>query len=292
MTPSPVQHFWSLSVEEQFYVIWPLLLHRPRARRPPAQPAGRGAGPRDAGDGIPRVVGVVLAHLATAGVLHDDHPRSGSSASARCSPWPWPDGPDRGHRRGAPRRSGGWRSSCCSPSRWRCPRGSTGRARGPCSPRCPRRCSSGSAGRVRRTARYGCSGSADGVGRRPVVLDLPLALAGHRPRRVDGRGRRGDGAGLGRWPPGPGLLLPAWLSWRFIESPIHHGRGSATGPRALLAAGSPCRASGCSPPCRCSPCARPSPPRRRVAPCPRCRSSAPRRFSPVSRLPRSTTRAG
>ena len=26
LTPSPVQHFWSLAVEEQFYVIWPLLL--------------------------------------------------------------------------------------------------------------------------------------------------------------------------------------------------------------------------------------------------------------------------
>jgi peptidoglycan/LPS O-acetylase OafA/YrhL len=32
-------------------------------------------------------------------------------------------------------------------------------------------------------------------------------------------------------------IVPAWLSWRFVETPIHHGPGLRDRPRALLAAG-------------------------------------------------------
>src|SRR4051812_16225328 len=57
--PSPVRHFWSLSTEEQFYAVWPLLVATAVAL------AGRGASPRRRRRAVALVLGaVVVAGLA------------------------------------------------------------------------------------------------------------------------------------------------------------------------------------------------------------------------------------
>ena len=196
--PSPVQHFWSLAVEEQFYVIWPLLLIRARARGAASEPTGRRPGPRGPGGVVVRVVGVVLAHLAPAGVLHHDDPGLGARhrGAARRRPRRPAEARDPGPRLGRPglgraRRAG--RRRALAPAGHRLA-GCVGAA----ADAADRGAALGRAGRGRRAARSRVLGTAPMVWVGGLlVLDLPLALAGHHPGRLDRRGVRRDHPGLG-----------------------------------------------------------------------------------------------
>ena len=72
--PSPLQHTWTLAIEEQFYLIWPLILLGPGGRVPAAPaPIGRA-------DGIDStlVAGVALAGaVASALAMACPHPGRG-----------------------------------------------------------------------------------------------------------------------------------------------------------------------------------------------------------------------
>ena len=58
--PTAVQHFWSLSVEEQFYFVWPILILGMRAARPPATVEPRRAVARRARASLVAVVARLL----------------------------------------------------------------------------------------------------------------------------------------------------------------------------------------------------------------------------------------
>ena len=83
--PSPFQHYWSLGVEEQFYLVWPVLIigtawlsgADPSKRRSVAGDAVCG-GPRTGRGGVAGGRRAVDPHVAAVGVLLAAHPGLGA----------------------------------------------------------------------------------------------------------------------------------------------------------------------------------------------------------------------
>ena len=235
--PSPVQHFWSLAVEEQFYVIWPLLLIVLSlvVRRPSRRVVALALGALVASSFVwsvwfshtsPRPaffttttrvwelgIGALLA-VALAGRPRPPTPARGSAALGwaalaalvAVALWlpqdiDWP---------------GAWALLPTVPTAALLWVGWQGPARGPV--------------RVLGTAPMVWVG---GLSYSIYLWHWPVIILG-------GWTAEAFGATIPAW----GLValalasvVPAWLSWRYVESPIHHGPWLRDRPRALLAAG-------------------------------------------------------
>jgi peptidoglycan/LPS O-acetylase OafA/YrhL len=235
--PSPVQHFWSLAVEEQFYVVWPvLLIVLGLVARRPTRPvvlttlgvlvAASFAWSIWFSDTSPRPaffatttrvwelgLGALLA-VALAGRPRPASPVRGSAALGWAALGTLlsvaaflPDGLDW---------PGAWALLATVPTAVLLWVGWQGGAGGPV--------------RV--------------LGWRPMVWIGGLSYSiylWHWPFIVLGEW---TADAVGTTLPGWGKaalalasIVPAWLSWRFVETPIHHGPWLRERPRALLASG-------------------------------------------------------
>jgi peptidoglycan/LPS O-acetylase OafA/YrhL len=235
--PSPAQHFWSLAVEEQFYVVWPLLLIVVAlvVRRPSR-----------------RVVALALGTLVGASFLWSlwfshTSPRPaffttttrvwelgiGALLAVALAGRPRPTAAVRGSA------ALGWAALAVlvAVALW-LPQDIDWPGAWALLPTLP------TAVLLWVGWQAAPSGPVRLLGTAPMVWVGALSYSiylWHWPVIVLG-GWVADDLG-GTLPPwGPALLalasvVPAWLSWRFLESPIHHGPWLRDRPRALLAAG-------------------------------------------------------
>jgi peptidoglycan/LPS O-acetylase OafA/YrhL len=237
LPPSPLQHYWSLAVEEQFYVIWPLLLIGLAVvvRRPSR-----------------RVVGLALGALVTTSFVWSvwfshTSPRPaffttttrvwelgvGALLAVALAGRPRPADPARGSA------ALGWGAlAVLLGVAVALPRGIEWPSAWALLPTVP----------TAVLIWVGWQGSRNGPVR--VLATAPMVWVGalsysiylwHWPVIVLGEWTA-DWAGTTLAPGGRVALAllsvaPAWLSWRFVESPIHHGPWLRDRPRALLASG-------------------------------------------------------
>jgi len=235
--PSPVQHFWSLAVEEQFYVIWPLLLIALALviRRPSRRVVALALGTLVASS---FVWSVWFSHTSPRPAFFTTTTRAwelgiGALLAVALAGRPRPSTPARGSA------ALGWAAlvGLLAVALW-LPTDIDWPGAWALLPTVP----------TAVLIWVGWQGSAHGpvrlLGTAPMVWVGALSYSiylWHWPVIIlGGWVADASGATLPAWGVvllALGSVVPAWLSWRFVESPIHHGSWLRDRPRALLGAG-------------------------------------------------------
>jgi peptidoglycan/LPS O-acetylase OafA/YrhL len=235
--PSPVQHFWSLAVEEQFYVVWPLLLIVLAlvVRRPSRRVVAMALGTLVASS---FVWSVWFSHTSPRPAFFTTTTRAwelgiGALLAVALAGRPRPSTPARGSA------ALGWAAlgALLAVALW-LPTDIDWPGAWALLPTVP----------TAVLIWVGWQGSAHGpvrvLGTAPMVWVGALSYSiylWHWPVIIlGGWVADASGATLPAWGVvllALGSVVPAWLSWRFVESPIHHGPWLRDRPRALLGAG-------------------------------------------------------